>query len=181
MEFVENLNFILALGTVVMQIGAVILLSAYFFPETLPNARDIRRVVSEWGFVLALLFSLAAAGFALLHENVFGLEPCYWCWWQRIFLFPQIVLFGMALWRSAYRETVCDASIALSILGGGVALYHHALQMFPGAGLPCPATGVSCAQIIFLEFDYITYPLMAFSLFALLIALMLLVRVRRAQ
>lgn len=78
----------------------------------------------------------------------------------------------MALLREKYRETVIDASLVLSTVGAGIALYHHTLQMFPGAGLPCPAVGPSCAQIVFLEFGYITYPMMALSLFAFVIMAM---------
>lgn len=114
-----------------------------------------------------------------LYYESLGFEPCPLCWWQRIFLYPQVSLFAMALWCSRYRVAAIDFSIAFSIIGGAIALYHHALQMMPGSGLPCPATGVSCAQRIFFEFDYITYPLMALSVFAFLVVVMLFVRARR--
>src|SRR3989344_5990262 len=49
------------------------------------------------------------------------------CWWQRIFLYPQVFLLGFA----AHRKDAGMAfySIVLSGLGLLVALYHHALQM----------------------------------------------------
>jgi disulfide bond formation protein DsbB len=48
------------------------------------------------------------------------------------------------------------------------------MQMFPEGTLPCSAQGPSCAKITFIEFGYVTYPMMALTLFALLIVLMLI-------
>lgn len=172
---VSNLNYLVALGTLGLQIASVILL-ALFFMRAQPDFVGQVAFVKKWAFPLSFMLALSAALLALVHEQVFGLEPCYWCWWQRIVLFPQIALFGMALLKEKYRETVIDASLALSFVGAGIASYHHILQMFPGSGLPCPATGQSCAEITFLEFGYITYPMMALSLFVFLIVTMLFVR-----
>ena len=86
-------------------------------------------------------------------------------------------LAGLAAWkRDAY---MAEYSIILSVFGGVIALYQHVLQMMPGSGLPCPATGPSCAMRILFEFGYITFPLMAFTVFAFLVIVMLFVRERR--
>ncbi|TSC85534.1 MAG: disulfide bond formation protein DsbB [Parcubacteria group bacterium Gr01-1014_8] len=170
---VGDLNSLLALGTLAIQIASAVLLAVYFLPNLIPGAYEIRAYVGKWGIALGLVLILTTAAANLYYES-FGFEPCYWCYWQRIFLYPQAVLFGVALWKRDMQ--IADHSIALSIFGAGVALYHHALQMLPGSGLPCPSVGVSCATRILFEFGYITYPLMAFSLFAFLIVLMLFVR-----
>ena len=80
---------------------------------------------------------------------------------------------------SLTRDVACY-SIALSILAGSAALYPHYLQMGGTSVLPCPASGAGdCAQRIIFEFGYITLPLMAATLFAFLIVLMLFVRRRQ--
>jgi disulfide bond formation protein DsbB len=168
-------NVLVGLGSVGLQVGAVVLLALFFM-------RGQREFEGQVAFVtrralsIAFLLTFLSALIALTHEHVFGLEPCYWCWWQRIFIFPQILLFGMALFREKYHTTAIDASVILSVIGAGIALYHHTLQMYPGSGLPCPSTGTSCAQITYLEFGYITYPMMALSLFAFVFVLMLFAR-----
>lgn len=172
---VSHVNYLVALGTIGLQVGALVLLALFFMRKQLEFAGQVA-LVRAWAMPLAFILTLSAALFVLVHEQVFGLEPCYWCWWQRIVLFPQIALFGMVLVKEKYRETVIDASLFFSAVGIGIATYHHVLQMFPGSGLPCPATGQSCAEITFLEFGYITYPMMALSLFAFLIVTMLFVR-----
>ncbi len=125
---VATLNFILALGTVGMQIGAVVLLTLYMMrslPEFAGQVAHIQKRVMPIAFVL----TGSAALMALVHEHIFGLEPCYWCWWQRIFIFPQILTLGMALSSEKYRATAVDFSIIASVIGACISLYHHMLQM----------------------------------------------------
>jgi len=176
---VSELNYFLALGTVAMQFLAVALLVVYLMRKR-EGFTDIALSVGNFGLWSVFLISVAAATLTLVYEWM-GFEPCPLCWWQRIFLYPQIILFGMALWRERYVASAIDFSIVLSMIGASIALYHHALQMLPGSGLPCPATGVSCAQRIFFEFGYITYPLMAVSVFSFLIVTLFLIRAQRAR
>lgn len=176
---VETLNTILALGTVGLQIGALALIAMH----TMRGAAFVERIAESLrGCALWLAFFLAASGslLTLYYSEVLGFPPCPLCWWQRVFLYSQAVLFAVAAWRK--DAGVALYGIILSALGLGVALYHHALQVLPSGSLPCPAEGtVSCAQRFLFEFGYITYPLMAASLFAFLIALLFFVRVPRTQ
>jgi disulfide bond formation protein DsbB len=174
---VSDINFYLALGTILLQVVSVALLLVFMLRKRVPAFRDIAEQVGVWGLWIVFGVSFAASVLALYYSDVLGFEPCPLCWWQRLFLFPQVLLAGLAAWKKdAY---MAEYSIVLSVFGAGVALYQHALQMMPGSGLPCPATGVSCAQRIVFEFGYVTFPLMAFSTFAFLIIVMLFVRSRR--
>ncbi len=170
----ETVNYLLALGVVALQAVTLALIALYFLRSHLPDLNDVGDFLTRWGLWIGLVASFGASAVALIHEHFFGLPPCPLCWWQRIFIFSQVVLFIVALYKRDTR--IADYSIALSIIGLGIALYHHALQMFPSGFLPCPSEGVSCAQIFFLEFGYITYPMMSVTLFAFLIVLMLFVR-----
>jgi len=96
---------------------------------------------------------------------------------QRVFLYPQIFSFIVALSKQDRR--IADYSIALSVPGFVIALYQHYLQMGGTSVIPCPATAdkaVDCAVRFLFEFGYITYPLMAATAFAFLIITMLFVR-----
>lgn len=170
----DTINVFLGIGAIALQVFALAFLIAYVLRNRYPNLGGIQKVVSQWGLWMGLAVTAGAAAFSLVHSFVFGLAPCDLCWWQRIFIYPQVFLFAIALWRKDTSVTVY--SIALSVIGIGIALYHHALQMLPHSALPCPATGPSCSQILFLEFGYVTYPMLSVSLFAFLIVTMLLVR-----
>ncbi len=175
----ETINYGLALATISMQIASAALLGLYFLRHKIPDFGDIASILSRWGLWIGLLVALSASAVTVIHSGVFGLPPCPLCWWQRAFLYPQVVLFALALWRR--DRSVADYSLALSVIGLGIAVYHHILQMYPSGALPCPSHGeVSCAQIFFLEFGYITYPMMAASAFAFIILIMLFVRRREA-
>lgn len=175
---VSTLNYLLALGTVALQIAAIGLWVAFMLRKKVPLFGEIVGQVGGFGLLGAFLVALTASILTLYYESL-GFEPCPLCWWQRIALYPQVIMLAMALWREKYVIPAIDFSIALSVIGAGIALYHHALQMLPGSGLPCPATGVSCAQRIFFEFGYVTYPLMAVSVFAFLIVTLRIVRSRQ--
>ena len=172
----ETLNYLLALATLAMQIVSVAFLALYFLQQRIPDLQDVGEFLHRWGLWIGFLLALGASALTLYYSEVLGFAPCFWCWIQRAFLYPQIILFGLAIWKRDVR--IADYSIALSVVGGLSALYHHLLQVMPAGTLPCPATGPSCAQITLFEFGYITYPLMAFSLFAFIIVLMLFVRKR---
>ncbi|PIR83976.1 hypothetical protein COU18_01035 [Candidatus Kaiserbacteria bacterium CG10_big_fil_rev_8_21_14_0_10_51_14] len=174
---VEIFNTTLAFGTLALQIGAAALFAVFLFRNQLPSLEWKRALLAKWGLWIALALTLAASALTLFYSEVVGFPPCPLCWWQRVFLYPQVVLFALALWK--HDRNVTLYSIALSVLGLGFALYHHALQVLPSGTLPCPAEGaVSCAQRFIFEFGYITFPLMSASLFAFLIVLMLFVRRR---
>ena len=175
---VADLNYFLATATIALQLIAVVLLVVFVMRKRVPSFESIAQQVSRRGLWIAFAASLGALIVAEYYK-ILGFEACPLCWWQEIFLYPQVVLFGMAAWKKDFY--IADYSIVLSVLGAGVALYQHVLQMFGEGSLPCPAvgTGPSCAQRILFEFGYMTFPLMAFTVFVFLIILMLFVRSRR--
>lgn len=174
---VTDLNVWVAIGTVGLQIGAVALLALYFLREQ-PILKPLADLASKWGILAGFLLSVASIVMSLVYSEYFGIEPCGLCWFQRIFLYPQAILFGIALFK---RDAgVWVYSVCLSVLGAAVSLYHHYIQITGTHGLPCPASGGDCGKRFIYEFDYITFPLVAFSMFAFLIVLMLFVGARKS-
>lgn len=174
---VETLNYLLALGVVAMEIVTVGMLALYFLRAKFPDLEDIARFLGTWGLWIGLFVTLAGTIMTLYYSEVLGILPCGWCWIQRVFLWPQPILFAVAIWRK--ERSIADYSIGFSVFGAAAALYQHYLQMGGTSVLPCPATSsqaVDCAVRFVFEFNYITFPFMAFSLFAFLIVLMLFVR-----
>ena len=172
---VESINYYLALGTLAMQIASAAFLVRFFLRKSIPDLEDVASFLGRWGLWLGFLFTFGGTLLTLYYSEVLGFLPCGWCWVQRVFLWPQVLLFAVALVRKDRR--VADYSILFSIFGGAAALYQHYLQMGGHSILPCPASGAGdCGQRFLFEFGYITFPLMAATLFAFLIVLMLFVR-----
>lgn len=170
----ETFNMLLGVGTLALQIITVALLVSYVLRGSVKLFAEVTDHIARTGIVIAWITVLASSAVTLVHSLFFGLPPCALCWWQRAFLYPQMLLLSLTWYLK--RQTVAMCSLLLSLAGLIVALYHHVLQMYPSGGLPCPSTGVSCSQILYLEFGYITYPFMAATVFAFLIVVMLIVR-----
>ena len=174
---VETINYWVACGAVGMQLGAVAFLAVFFLRKRFPDLEDIAGLVKKWGLWLGFLLTLGATVMSLFYSEILGFVPCGLCWVMRIFMYSQVVLFGLALWKR--DRAIADYSIALSVLGIVVGLYQHYLQMGGTDVLPCPATisqAADCAQRFLFEFGYVTFPLIGVSLFVLLISIMLFVR-----
>lgn len=170
---VLELNFLVALGTVALQVSTVLLLVLYFLRKT-PALAPVAGLVQKCGLAFGFLLSLAATAMSLVYSEYYGIIPCGFCWVQRVFIYSQVVVFGVALFLKDMRAAWY--SIYLSLFGAAVALYQHYIQIGGHEVLPCPASGVGdCAKRFIYEFDYITFPLVAFSAFAFLIVTMLFV------
>ena len=171
----ESINFALAIGTVGLQLLGTAFLVLFFVREKFHDLEGIAQFLSKWGLWIGFVLTLTSSALTLYYSDVLGILPCGWCWFQRAALYPQVILFALALWKR--DKSIADYSILLSICGLAVALYMHYLQLGGHGVLPCPATGAGdCGQRFMWEFGYITFPLMAASLFAFLIVLMLFVR-----
>jgi disulfide bond formation protein DsbB len=117
-----------------------------------------------------LITATATVG-SLFFSEIMKLPPCDLCWYQRAFIYPQAVLFGLALWKNDRR--VVNYILPLSIIGALVALYHNLLQLNPTV-LPCTNSVASCAtkQIEIGGFDAI--PVMSLLAYLTLIGLSIL-------
>lgn len=126
-------------------------------------------------YILSLLFtfSFAALVGSLAYSNIVGFPPCELCWIQRIFMYPQVILAGMAMYRKDVSMVLY--LLPLSVLGGLIALYHSLSHYGLGDGiLECTSALGDCGKLYVFEYGYITIPLMAFTIFIYLIAVSLI-------
>lgn len=169
----ETITSILSYGTVFSHIVFVLLIVALIFSKSF--GKDIINFIGKHAILFGFLISVAALVGSLLYSNVIGFEPCELCWWQRIFIYPQAVLFLVALFKK--DNGVFKYSIPLSVMGAVVALYHTYIQLGGTTSvLPCTATGAACAKVFVLQFGYITIPTMSLTILAYLLLLALIKR-----
>ncbi len=127
----------------------------------------MRALIRNHGLTFAFIVSLVATGGSLFLSEVMGYMPCQLCWFQRIFMYPLVLLLG----RAAIRDDRAMAGYALplSIIGGLISAYHYAEQKVPGLAeiAPCKA-GIPCNTDYLDWFGVITIPLMALVAFILI-------------
>ncbi|MFC4986772.1 disulfide bond formation protein B [Saliphagus infecundisoli] len=87
-----------------------------------------------------LVVAIATAG-SLWFSLGLGLVPCDLCWYQRILMYPLVVVLGVATIEA--RPAVWRTVIPLSVLGGVTAAYHSVLQ---ATTTTCSFDG-SCAAV----------------------------------
>jgi len=174
-QFTSSFNLVLSALTVIAQVISVGLIVSLFSRKL--DATRFVRFFKERGVLVALVASVIATAGSLTYSDIIGYAPCTFCWFQRIFMYPQVLIMGIALIIKDSAAKTYGA--ALSVIGATIALFHY-LGQLGVTELPCSAVGVSvsCAHRAVFQFGYITIPLMAFSAF-LLIALTLVLSMRK--
>ncbi len=134
---------------------------------TLLTRKSFGKEMVHWAgkhaVVLGFLVSLMAITGSLFYSEIVGYTPCVLCWWQRIFLYPQIILFIIAL-RKRDRG-VFKYSVALASFAGVFALYHSYVYAGGKSLLPCTALGGACSKVYVYAFKgLVTIPSMSLTI-----------------
>lgn len=171
MEFVSITNQIFSLLTIVGQIIVAVVIISFAVKQ-----RKILNFFAKHALVFSFIVVLIATLGSLFYSEFAGYEPCKLCWFQRILMYPQVVLLGMALFKK--DNGIIPYSIVLSAIGALIAGYHYLLQFGFAPSIDCSAVGysISCLKLFFMEFGYITIPMMALTAFLLVITFMTLLK-----
>lgn len=119
-----------------------------------------------FAWVVALVATLGS----LYYSEVRLFLPCELCWYQRIFMYPQAVLLGLALWRQDL--SVWPYALALSLIGGGISTLHLLEQKFPELFTLACKPPVPCSVEYIPQFPIPLQALIAFVLIAVSMALL---------
>jgi disulfide bond formation protein DsbB len=169
-DSVHYVNMFLGLGVILLQIFSVItlLLLVCGFKKNKYLA-----FIKNNFLTIGFLVSISAVLVSLYYSEYLHYAPCLHCWIDRIFIFPQVIIFAIALWKKDRGALLY--SFALTLLGLINSLYHIYIYYFGEGVAPCDASGVSCVQRLVSEFGgYISIPTMAFSGFFALLVLCLI-------
>jgi len=123
-------------------------------------------VTAAWGVAL-----LASAG-SLYFSEVVHYTPCTLCWYQRIAMYPLVLILGIALVR---RDTAVRIyAIPLAAIGAVVSIYHYLLEWYPTLDYGACSAGIPCTQVWFRAFGFVSMPLLALIAFGLVITFLLI-------
>jgi disulfide bond formation protein DsbB len=132
-----------------------------------------------------ILFScwLLAAGStmgSLFFSQVMEFAPCVLCWYQRISLFPLVIILATGLFP--FDPKVVKYALPLALAGWLVAAYHNLLYagIIPENIRPC-SQGVSCTEEYIDLFGFLTIPMLSLLSFSLIIALLVTLKRRMSK
>lgn len=125
------------------------------------NLRQLALVVATFATIGSLIFS-----------EVLKFPPCVLCWYQRIFMYPLVIILAVGIWKK--DKNLPFFALPLSIIGGIIAIYHNLLyyKIIPESVVPC-TLGISCTTRFIEWFGFITIPFLSLLAFTSITILML--------
>jgi len=127
-------------------------------------------------FMTWVLVSASTLG-SIFFSHIMDFAPCVLCWYQRIFLFPLVIILATGLFP--FDKRVIAYALPLAIIGWFIALYHNLLYsgIIPQEMQPC-SKGVSCTEKYIDLFDFLTIPMLSLISFSMIILLLILLKRR---
>jgi len=113
---------------------------------------------------LAWITALIAAVGSLFFSEVMQLPPCVLCWYQRIAMYPLVVIIGIGIVTRDSRMK--NYALPVCLIGLAISIYHNLLYygILPESIAPC-TEGISCTSRQIEWLGFITIPLMALAAF----------------
>lgn len=165
------LNHYLALASLTGAVALLIWLGYLIKIIYTKKTSHLLAIISK--YVLPLSFFITAGGvlMSLYYSEILRILPCDLCWFQRIFMYPQMFIFGYAWYRK--DKNILPYTLVLSGIGFVIAGYHHMLQIGYDIYRPCSTApfAIDCAKPTFVEFGFVTFPFMSLVLFGSIILL----------
>ena len=119
---------------------------------------------------IIFIMSLVAMLGSLYFSEIRLYEPCEMCWYQRILMYPIVLLSFIGLIKGDINARLYVR--AMSGIGLLVSTYHYALQKIPALGESTNACmGVSCTVQYINWAGFITIPLLALTAFIIIFIL----------
>jgi disulfide bond formation protein DsbB len=136
---------------------------------------------AAWTLVFAcwLVATVATLG-ALFFSEVMQLPPCALCWYQRIFIFPLVLLLPMGLFP--WDRRVIRYALPLLLVGTLFSLFQLLLvwEVIPESIQPC-RQGVSCKDVQIEWLGFLSIPLLSFVAFLVMNALLIAAHFRSSR
>jgi disulfide bond formation protein DsbB len=128
------------------------------------NIKETDTKLNELLPYLAWFIALVAMVGSLFFSEVMNLPPCVLCWYQRIAMYPLVLIIGIGIISRDNR--VKNYALPLCLIGLAISIYHNLLYygIIPESIAPC-TQGISCTSRQIEWLGFITIPLLALTAF----------------
>jgi disulfide bond formation protein DsbB len=135
-------------------------------------AAEARAALVPVAVPLAWVVALTCTLGSLYLSEVAKFPPCILCWYQRIAMYPLVVVLGVAALRR--DRSVAWYGVPLAVVGLGISIYHYLVERFPDSVSFSCSADVPCSTVWVWKFHFLSIPAMAGIGFAAIISLLLL-------
>lgn len=123
----------------------------------------------ENALLVIWIVSLTAMLGSLYFSEIRGYVPCTLCWYQRILMYPIVLISTIAYIQKNTKIALTTA--VFSMIGAATSLYHYGLQKLDFMQDTAPACGlVPCTGQYINWFGFITIPFLALTAFIIIAA-----------
>jgi disulfide bond formation protein DsbB len=141
-------------------------------------SEDAKNDSTSWNLIFScwLVAMISTLG-SLFFSEIMDLTPCILCWYQRIFMFPLVLILFVSLYP--LDKKVVRYALPIAIVGLLFTIYHCLLfyGFIPENLQPC-SRGVSCKDANMLLFGFLPIPLLSLASFSSMTILLLITRAR---
>ncbi|MFS0862414.1 disulfide oxidoreductase [Fredinandcohnia sp. 179-A 10B2 NHS] len=114
-------------------------------------------------FAAALISTLGSLYFSEIKKYI----PCELCWYQRIFMYPLVIILLIGIIKKNY--TIALYTFVLSLIGGSISVYHYLIQKVSFLGEHSMSCGVvPCTSQYINWFGFVTIPFLALTGFTII-------------
>jgi disulfide bond formation protein DsbB len=172
-------NFFLALTLVVdavLVVAVVLAVAALVSRGARAQVRALATAIAPQGVVLAWIVALVTTLGSLYYSEHAGFVPCELCWYQRIVMYPLVIVLGVAWLRRDAKVWI--TVLVFVVVGAPLSLYHWLVERVPAfaESSSCSIT-VPCTAPWFEKLGFVTLAWMAMSSFLLIGVLMVCVAI----
>jgi disulfide bond formation protein DsbB len=140
-----------------------------------------RRKAESFLFFSWIASFIATLG-SLFFSEVLQYIPCELCWFQRIFMYPLVIILGIAYSKKDVH--ISKYVLPLSLIGGSISFYHYLIQKVPSLGENSISCGViPCTGEYINWLGFITIPFLALTAFTIITIchIMIVKEIRRGE
>jgi len=129
-----------------------------------------------WTMLFAVWIVATVATLAsLFFSEVMDVPVCSLCWYQRIAMYPLVLILALGLFP--YEPKVVRFAAALAAVGWLIALFHVLVVagVVPERVQPC-VQGIPCSETHIALFGFLNIPVLSLLTFSLIVAMLFLSR-----
>ncbi len=136
-----------------------------------------QRIQTCWALLFTSWIAVTSATLgSLFFSEVTGIPVCVLCWYQRIAMYPLVLILAIGLFP--YDPRVVRYAGALAGVGWLIALFHVLLvaEIIPGSIQPC-VQGIPCSETHISLFGLLNIPVLSLLTFTLIGVLLFFLRI----
>ncbi|PFV84057.1 disulfide oxidoreductase [Bacillus thuringiensis] len=127
-------------------------------------------IIQKYHIVIAWTIATSAMLISLIFSEWMKLPPCDLCWYQRMAMYPLVLILGIGMYRK--DPNVSIYAYPFACIGLIISVYQITIQAFPTSEMKICLVGVSCTEDYLNLFGFISIPMLSFVEFLAIIILL---------